>query len=620
MTPHEHSPTLAPPRTLAPPHTLAPPRTLVPPPGLLARARAAAATDWALLSAQAAVLGVDFVWPLAPVVSLVTSIFLSLLVLPWGWLVLHGGRRSSAPGSGPKVWVFRMILLALVATFLGARWWLRLGQSSVDLAALAGTWRSYAVALSLLLPLGLLARELRFSKLVTLVADHPARLMALSFAVAGVMGGLLLSLPPAMQRVHELSLVDNLFMAFSAVCVTGLSVNTLSMTYTLFGQVVLCLLIQIGGLGIMVLSAAIALLTGQRMRIKSSAMLAEIIDSESLANLRRVVRAIVISTFAIEAAGALLLYARFVQHPDLLAKSNWLVGDVAHPGWLAVFHAVSAFCNAGFSNLHPGLVPFIGDPLVMGTVIALIVLGGIGFPVIHELSARALRSARRRRLERLSLHTRVSLRATAALLGGVAAAYLILEWTTSFASLHWGERIAAALFQSASCRTAGFNVVDVGAMRPASLMLTCVAMFIGACSGSCAGGIKTTTVAALFAGLRSELQGRPAYLLDRGVSTATIRKAVGVAFMSIGLVSLVLFVLLLIDPHAPLALAFEVFSAFSTTGLSMGITPELSTAAKILVLLTMYMGRIGPLTLALALSRRAPAVPVQVPEERVLIG
>lgn len=606
--------------TLAPPRTVAPPRSLAPPPGVLARARALAATEWSLLTAQVALLCLDFAWPLAPLLSLLTSVAVSLLALPWGLLVLHGGRRASAVRSGAKVWVFRAALLGLVATFIGAKWWLWLVHSDSDAALLAGTWRSYSVALILLLPLGLLGRDLRFSKLVRAVADHPARLMALSFAIAGLVGGLLLSLPPAVQRVHELSIIDNMFMAFSAVCVTGLSVNTLSQTYTLFGQVVLCVLVQVGGLGIMVLSAAIALLTGQRMRVKSSAMLAEIVDTESLASLRRVVLAIVTTTFVVEGVTALVLYLRFRSHPEFLAPGGMLEGDPTHPGWAAVFHAVSAFCNAGFSNLHPGLVPFVGDPVVLTSLGLAIVLGGIGFPVIHELTRRAIAWSRRRRLERLSLHTRVSLGATGLLLGGVALLYLALEWSGAFAGLGWLERIAAATFQSVSCRSAGFNVIDIGAMGPAALMLTCAAMFIGACPGSCGGGIKTTTVAALFAGLRSELQGRPAYLLDRALSAATIRRAIGVSFMSIGLLGTALFLLLVVESHAPVAIAFEAFSAFTTTGLSTGITPELSTTGKLLVTLTMYIGRIGPLTLGLVFSRREHALPIQVPEERVLIG
>jgi trk system potassium uptake protein TrkH len=176
------------------------------------------------------------------------------------------------------------------------------------------------------------------------------------------------------------------------------------------------------------------------------------------------------------------------------------------------------------------------------------------------------------------------------------------------------------VFQPASARTAGFNVVDLGVMQPATLMLTCVAMFVGAGPGSCAGGIKTTTVAVLFAGLRSELRSRPAQLLDRALPVATIRKAIGVVFVSSGMLCVALFALLLVEPHPPLDLAFEVFSAFSTTGLSTGVTPKLSTPGKLLIMLTMYVGRIGPLTLALAISGRAESPPVQLPSERVLIG
>jgi trk system potassium uptake protein TrkH len=253
-------------------------------------------------------------------------------------------------------------------------------------------------------------------------------------------------------------------------------------------------------------------------------------------------------------------------------------------------------------------------------VTTLIVLGGVGFPVLQELARRAGRQLLRRRSERLSLHARIALGWTATLLVGMTAAYLVLEWRASFAGLAWHEKLLAALFHSASCRTAGFNVVDVGAMRPATLMLTCVAMFIGGCPGSCAGGIKTSTVAVLFAGLRSELQGRPAYLLDRAVSLATSRKAIGVTFSSAGLVAVFVFLLLLVEPHEPLSLAFEAFSGFSTTGLSTGITPALSMPGKLLVLSTMYIGRIGPLTLALAVSGRLEQPRIQLPSERVLIG
>jgi trk system potassium uptake protein len=573
--------------------------------------------EQAVLSGLLVLVLVDFAWPMRPGVSLLVLGALSALVVPWASAVVRG--RRAGPPRGIETWAFQLCSVALAFILLLAKWWLVLEAAAGEGEHFVGSSRSYVVALGTIIALGSLGSGVPWLRFLALVSEQPARLIVLSFGVTGVLGGLALSLPVSLQRVSELSMVDNLFMAFSAVCVTGLAVNNLASTYTWFGQVVLCALIQIGGLGIMVLSAAVALIMGQRLRVKSHAVFAEMVDAESLSRLRRVIASIVLSTFLIEGVLGLLLYYRFgsVELPMNPAIP-------ANPGaarvWAAVFHAVSAFCNAGFSCFEAGLVPFVGDPTIMLSVTTLIVLGGVGFPVLQELAGRFGQLLLGRRRQRLSLHARVALAWTAVLLVGMTAAYLVLEWRVAFAGLSWHEKVLAAIFHSASCRTAGFNVVDVGAMQSATLMLTCVAMFIGACPGSCAGGIKTTTVAVLFAGLRSELQGRPAYLLDRALSPATARKAVGVAFSSFGLLSVLLFVLLLLEKHEPLPIAFEVFSGFSTTGLSTGITPALSTAGKLLVLSTMYIGRIGPLTLALAVSGRVQETRAQLPTERVLIG
>jgi trk system potassium uptake protein TrkH len=199
-------------------------------------------------------------------------------------------------------------------------------------------------------------------------------------------------------------------------------------------------------------------------------------------------------------------------------------------------------------------------------------------------------------------------------------AFLVLEWRSSMNHLALHERLLGSVLLSATTRTSGFNVVNLGAMSSAMLVLTCAAMFVGACPGSCGGGIKTTTLAVLYSGLRSELLARPAHLLNRAVPQPVIRRALGVAFLSMLLVFVLSFLMLLVEPHAPLAVVFEVVSAFSTTGHSTGITPELSTAGKLLITLTMYIGRIGPLTLALALARAAQARALELPEERVMIG
>jgi trk system potassium uptake protein TrkH len=267
-----------------------------------------------------------------------------------------------------------------------------------------------------------------------------------------------------------------------------------------------------------------------------------------------------------------------------------------------------------------GLVPFVGSPIVMLTITLLMVLGGIGFPVLDELAKALVDRLRGRRVPKPSLHLRVAVRTSALLLVGLALANLLLEWRDSMKSLSFGERLLGSIFQSASARTCGFNVVDVGAMGSAVLVLTCAAMFVGASPGSTGGGIKTTTLAVLYSALRGELFARPARLFDRALPEPVIRRAIGVAFLSMVLVFVVFVALLLLERHPPLELAFETVSAFSTTGLSTGVTPNLSTAGKVLITLTMFIGRIGPLTLALALARAAQDRAVAFPQERVLIG
>jgi len=264
-------------------------------------------------------------------------------------------------------------------------------------------------------------------------------------------------------------------------------------------------------------------------------------------------------------------------------------------------------------------MPFTGKPGILGVASVLIVLGGIGFPVLDELARAIVLRLRRRRLPLFSLSSRVALRVTGLLFLAMTFAYLVLEWRHSFSQLSYGERFLAALFQS-TARTAGFNVVDVRAMLPATLLLTIAAMFIGASPGSTGGGIKTTTFAALFAGLRAELTGKAPRLLNRQIPDTVIRKAIGVAFLSILIIFSAFFLMLLFESHPALDLMFEVVSAFSTTGLSTGITPRLTIPGKLVITALMFVGRIGPLTLALALAIKAKPSTVALPQERLMIG
>jgi trk system potassium uptake protein TrkH len=572
-----------------------------------------------VLALAAILAGLDWLLPLRGVLSYVLTGLLTLLALPWTVALFRSEPSRESRPTSQIMLLARIGLVGLLGSFLFGKWLVLLRSAGAPQEFVASS-RSYALALFSVFALGMAARSLGLTRFLEVAADHPARLMALSFGVTGVVGALLLSLPFSVETVRTVSIVDNLFMSFSAVCVTGLSVNNVAETYTLAGQAVLLALIQVGGLGIMVLSAAIVFLSGRRLKVKSSAVLAEMVDVTSVHHLRRTIAMIIVFTLLIEGTGALLLYSHFIQHPDISLRFGSDIAGPGDPRWAAVFHAVSAFCNAGFSNITAGLVPFVGSPVVALTVTGLIVLGGIGFPVLDELSRSLFTRLRGKRVPTLSLHSRIALITTAFLLGGMTLAYFVLEWRSSMKDLALHERVFASVFQSASARTAGFNIVNIGAMSSAVLLLTCAAMFVGACPGSCGGGIKTTTFAVLFSGLRSELSARPPRLLDREVPQPVIRRAIGVAFLSMILVFAITFLLLLLERHTPLEIVFEVVSAFSTTGLSTGITPNLSTPGKLIITFTMFIGRIGPLTLALALARTAQARALELPQERVMIG
>jgi trk system potassium uptake protein TrkH len=582
---------------------------------------------WLLLAAP---LLLDWVLPLRGSMSLGLWALVSVLTVPWGVATL---RFTSAPAAElddsrrrahlreRHRWgvVLRVSLVLLACSFIVAKWSLLLAADAHD-PAYVGSARSYTVGLGLMFALGLAARDLRAARFLASVSLHPARLMALSFGSVGLLGTALLSLPICSKNMSSISLVDNLFMALSAVCVTGLGTVSIAETYSVPGQFVVLALMQAGGLGIMVLSAAVAIMSGRRLGLRSSAMLTEVVDGASLATLRRSVLTICVFTLVFEALGAVALYVQWAEHPAILQTSGDPMAGAGNLWWAAIFHAVSAFCNCGMSNFEGGMVPFAGHPLTLAVVGALVVVGGLGFPVLDELVRAAVQKLRGRRLAALSLHSRVVLRASAVLLVVMVVGYAVLEWSASLRELPHVDRMAAATFQALVVRSGGFNAIDYGAMLPPALLITCAAMFIGAGPGSTGGGIKVTTFVALLAGLRAELSGSPPRVLNRTLPDTVIRKAMGVAFLSMSIVMSAFFLLLVLEPHPPLELAFEAVSAFSTTGLSTGITAVLTTPGKLLICVLMFIGRIGPLTLAFALAAKARERAVTLPNERVLIG
>lgn len=583
---------------------------------------------WLVVATILALGGADFALAIRTWVSLPLAVALSLLLVPWATIVVRETADVTADDAGHRrrtstQLAFHLANIALVLVFAAAKWLTLIDALGDDLReSYVGPYRTYSAALMVLLVVGAVLRGGRVTRFVAASADYPARLMAVSFGVTSLIGTLLLSLPVAVHHETDVSLVDSLFIAVSSVCVTGLSPVNLAETYTFFGQAVICILVQVGGLGIMVITAAVTMLAGRRLGVKGAVALAEVVDSRSLYDVKRTVTMIVAYTLVFEAMGAGLLYLEFERIPEIargIHEEGALAG-AGSPEWAAVFHAVSAFCNAGISNFRGSVTPFVGSPFVPMTLGVLVVLGGLGFPVMHELIFRWRHLLKRHRPPRLTLNTRVTLATTGILLVGLALAYLVLESRASFRPFGFFESLNAALFQSISARSAGFNVVDVRDMRPASQLLTCFAMFIGGGSGSIAGGIKVTTFAVLFAAFRGELRGQRAQLFDRTIPEPVVRRAMSVGFLATLLVVAIVFLLLLVEEHDPISILVETVSAFSTTGLSSGITTHLSATTKFVLAVTMLVGRIGPLTAAVAISTRMRTSKYALPEERVMIG
>lgn len=556
------------------------------------------------------------------VLSPVFSAAQTVLFVPWLRAVLLAEPLAGGRTRGRlRTLAVNAVVAAVVLACLASKW-AALGWPAGDPREHAVAYRTYTVFGAVTAAVGLLGRGARLARLLVAMGDQPARLLVGTFSLASLLGSFVLTLPVSVRRLGETSFVDSLFMATSAVCVTGLAVHDVGRTYTPFGQGVLLVLIQAGGLGIMVLSTFVVVVAGRRLRVRSAAVMAEAMDAESLSSLKRAVVRIVLTTLSVEAVGAAALYLALSRHPELgQGPGAAALSGAGSVLWAAVFHAVSAFCNAGFSLFPANLAPLAGDAAVNGTVALLVAVGGLGFPVLAELGRQGAARARGERPPRLSLHARTVLASSAALVALLAAAIATLEWEGSLAALSRPQRLMAAVFQSVSARTAGFNTVDIGAMRPATWLLLCGFMFVGASPGSTGGGIKTSTFVALAASLRALVRGEEqARLFDRMLPPAVVNRAIAVTFLSGLLVAAFAFLLVLVEAGEPARLVFEVVSAFATVGYSTGITPDLSAGGRLLLVAAMIVGRVGPLTMTLALAGRQRASPVRPVEEKVLIG
>lgn len=437
---------------------------------------------------------------------------------------------------------------------------------------------------------------------------HPLRLLVASFGLLIVTGTGLLLLPVSAQDGFSPSVTVALFTATSAVCVTGLALVDTGTSWSGFGQGVILALIQLGGLGIVTLATVVFLAISDRVGLKHLRALVAETGSDSPQGIARLVRTIVVVTLAMELIVAVLLGLRFVVTHD------YSLDDALFHG---VFHAVSAWNNAGFALYPDSMTGFVDDSFVLVVVSTAVVLGGIGFPVLRGLWRFGLD------VRRWSLHMKLMVSGTLVLLAIGMAAFLAFEWSNpaTFGDLAVRDKVAAGLFQSVQPRTAGFNAVDTGDLSEESILVSIALMFIGGGSASTAGGIKVTTFALLAFVMWAEVRGnQDVTVFRRRIPSTVQRQALTVSLATLGIATGATFAFLLVSETGLVASVFEVVSALGTVGLSMGDIDYGNDVSKVLMSVLMFVGRLGPLTLASALAARSIPSLIRYPEDRPLIG
>ncbi len=438
----------------------------------------------------------------------------------------------------------------------------------------------------------------------------------LSLHIVGliIIGAVLLSLPLSAAPGRLVSPLDALFTSTSAVCVTGLIVVDTPECWSPFGQVVLMLLIQAGGLGYMTVSSLIMVAFGRRISIHERMTLADALNVSSMEGLLRFAWTVALLTFAIEGVGALILGVRFAM------DVGWAKGL-----WLGLFHAVSAFNNAGFALFSDNLMSYRGDLTINLVITTLIIAGGLGFFVLSGLL-----HLRRRTAVSMSVHTKMVLTVSASLIAAGTLAILVLEWANpdTLGPLGFGEKLLVAYFQAVTPRTAGFNTISIGDMTAPALFLTIGLMFIGASPGGTGGGVKVTTFGVIMAAVWGTVRGRrDVTVFRRRLAPDLVNRAFALSILAAIGLTLVTGLLLLTEHQGLLHTSYEAASAFGTVGLSMGVPGSplslsgfFGAGGKWLVIFLMFMGRVGPLTLAVALAGAAAPARVRYPEGKVLIG
>lgn len=442
----------------------------------------------------------------------------------------------------------------------------------------------------------------------------PTQIMVLGFATIIIIGALLLNLPISTKSGESIGFLDALFTSTSSVCVTGLVVVDTATYWSMFGQIIIIGLIQIGGLGFMTATTLFALLIKKKINLRERLLLQESLNQGDLSGLVKLTRYVIIMTLTVEGIGALLLSTVFIPQFGL-----------SRGIWYSIFHAISAFCNAGFdlmgsvSGPFSSLTAYVNNFTLTMTISLLIILGGIGFPVMIDI-------IKMRKFSKFNLHSKIVLISTVILISIGMIFMFLVEFNNpaTLGRLDFGGKLLAAFFQSVTARTAGFNTIDLSLMHQASIFIMIILMFIGSSPASTGGGIKTTTLATLILSVRSFVYNKSDIeLFGRRIENSTVRKSLGIFVLGITVVVLGTLVISLSEPSFSLMdVGFEVVSAIATVGLSIGGSPSLSIIGKIFIMIFMFMGRVGSLTILMAISSTGikKHQTIRYPEGKIIVG
>ena len=442
----------------------------------------------------------------------------------------------------------------------------------------------------------------------------PAQVMVIGFGALILLGGFMLNLPIASKNGESIGFLNALFTSTSAVCVTGLVVVDTGTYWSEFGQFIIITLIQTGGLGFMTIATMFSLLTRKKINLRERLLIKESLNQGDLSGLVKLNRYIIMMTFVIEGIGALLLSIVYIPKLGLLRGM-----------WYSIFHSISAFCNAGFdlmgsiSGEYSSLTYFVDNSLINFAICGLIILGGIGFPVLLDI-------INNKKYSKLNVHSKIVINTSAILIAIGVFFIFIAEFNNSntLGSLNMKEKLLSSIFQSVTLRTAGYNTIDLSLLGESTLFLMVILMLIGASPASTGGGLKTTTIATLFLTVKSFILGKEDIeVYQRRISDATVKKSLGIFFIGVFIVLFGTLMLTIVNPEFTLLESvFEVISAYATVGLSIGGTPSLTVLGKVIIIILMFLGRVGSLTIFVALlskSTRAKSK-IRYAEGKIIVG